>query len=152
MAIQTLVHKFHNFKSNVIMLNGFRLYGFGDEDGVTYSPDADIHSKTTSIDGQPLYSKQNNFDLQATITVHAKSKAHKRLWALLKAQNLAADNVDLVPYVWKHKDPTSGDLITCPQAIFMEYPEISKSRDLEMYEYTIDLPSALLTTALGVKN
>lgn len=142
-----LTHKFFNFKANIIMLGGFRLQGYGDEGGVEYEPGDDLHRKMNSADGQPVYSKVNNFDLQVTITVHEMSKAHKRMWQMLKNQMQQPTQLSPLPY--KHADPINGDLVRAKHAVFMETPTPDKAREAGEIEYVIDLPNALVDMQLA---
>jgi len=144
--------QFYNFRANAVMIGGARIRGFGEDGGIEYSFDSAIHEKMVSPDGQTVYSKQNNYDVQATITLHAQSTGHQWLWNLLQSQVFTTDNQGIVPIPFKHIDQTNGDLIICPNIVFMDFPEPNKGQNVSNVEYVIDLPNAAFTMQQGVKN
>ena len=141
------IPRFYNFKSNIILINGIRIAGFGDEGGVEYEFGDDIHRHVSTADGETVVSRVNDYRLIATITVKETSRGNAILMALLEEQR--ANELSLEPLPFVHIDPIQGDLVRSTHAVFLNWPEPSKGRDAGEREFQILLPYAAAKLVLG---
>lgn len=144
------IPKFYNFKSNIILINGIRIQGFGDEGGVEYEFADDAQRHTSGADGQVTVSRVNDYRMIATFTVKETSTGYTILSALMQDQLAVTDRLNPLPYV--HIDPVNGDLIRSSHAVFLTWPEPSKARDAGDREFQILLPNAAAEVIFGPRN
>jgi hypothetical protein len=141
------IRRFYNFKTNIILINGIRIAGFGDEGGIEYDYGDDIHRHVSTADGETVVSRVNDFRLTATITVKETSRGNAILMGLLQQQRLNELSLEPLPFV--HLDPILGDLVRSSHAVFLNFPEPSKGRDAGDREFQILLPHAAGDLILG---
>jgi hypothetical protein len=79
--------KTYDLDKVLIIINGIRLTGFGEDAAIAFEPQSNIGEHTVSADGQVTFSRNNDKRVLATITLRETSKAVRDLYALLLAQN-----------------------------------------------------------------
>lgn len=144
------VTQFYNFKTNSLLIGGFKIGGFGDEGGIEYEFPDDLHRHVSTADGQTVVSRVNDARVVATITLKETSSGYRRLAQLIQAQ--LANPLALLPLPYVHRDPINGDLITSSHVVFLNFPEPSKARDAGEREFEILLPYAAFDVKFGVNN
>jgi hypothetical protein len=144
------VTQFYNFKTNLLLIGGFKIGGFGDDGGIEYEFGDDIHRHVSTADGQTVVSRVNDARLIVTVTLKETSAGYRRLAQLLKQQ--LANPLGLAPLPFVHRDPINGDLVTSSHAVFLNHPSPSKARDAGEREFQILLPYAAFDVQFGSLN
>jgi len=77
------------------------------------------------------------------VTVMENSPAVEYLMGLRAAQQQAMREGRIIPpLAWGHRDPSVGDIITSPYAVFVTFPTITKARTIGTREFQLELPYA----------
>lgn len=142
------VSKLYSLPLNFVMVGGFRIEGFSEDEAVSYETEADAVEHLVSADGEVTVSTTNDERMVATITVMETSASCKRLDELRRAQRAAMKLgiLDEVPY--SHSDRVNGDLVR-GGGIFLSHGKPSKGKTAGTREFMILLPYATESTRLA---
>jgi hypothetical protein len=142
----------YDLRTVVCTIAGVALNGYGEDDAISFEWTEEIASRKASGDGQITYSRLNNRELVATVTLMATSKVIPLLMAAIEAQH--GDNTGipiplLAPMPFLLTDPILGDLVS-GECVFITRPAPSKSREVSEIEFQVSLPSPKI--GLGAAN
>lgn len=134
---------YYNFENNIITLNGRRLGVWAQDGGVSYAPQSDDVQSDVGADGIVHYSGLNDDRLRVTVTLMENSPSVAYLMQLREAQKQAMKQGRVIPTLaWGHRDPSVGDIIVSPYAVFVTFPTINKARTIGTREFQLELPYA----------
>lgn len=125
-----------------------RIDGYSDDGGITFDIEEDLGSLNIGADGLPVFSRNHNRLVTATLTLSEMSKTVKRLDALIKAQR-SQSPIEACPFFMR--DTINGDTISEEFAVFMNQPAPSKEAEAGSREFQIWLPNARDKILLGTE-
>lgn len=141
--------KTYDLSTVQLAIGGFPISGYGQDGAISIAPAADIGEVSTGADGESTFSRSNNKDGVATITVKESSRGYRHLAALLKAQEAA---VTIAPQPFFLIDPQNGDKISTPWSVFIQRPTVDKNRTASDRVFVLHLGGIYNTATLGVLN
>ena len=134
------------------ILGGVIVGGYGEEGGLEIAPAADgPFTASTGADDLTVFSKTNNTDSIATITVSEKAASYAGLGALMKVQANGLVPV-IVPLFFSLFDPSSGETVTSAYPVFVQRPTVTKGRVAGERIFVVHLPGAATSTLYAPLN
>lgn len=145
---QFQVAKLFSLPQNFLVVGGFRIRGFSEDEAISYETEADAIEHLVSADGEVTVSTTNDERLVATITVMETSESCKILDELRRSQRDQMKQGVLEEVEFSHSDRIVGDIVR-GGGIFLQYPKPSKSRTAGTREFMILLPYAAARSRLA---
>jgi hypothetical protein len=145
----SIIGKPYNLKACTLVIGGLPIGGFDEDGGVNHEQLSDIVEAVVGADGETVFSRVNNDDVVATITVLPQSLGYKRLATLLNAQQiLFRTGAPIVPLSYIFVDPSNGDSVTAAYVVFLNRPSMPKNRKVEGVEFRLHLVSPAQTNGI----
>jgi hypothetical protein len=117
--------------------------GYGAEGGMVFEQAAQVGEFTIGATGFGTFVVDNNNLVLCTITVQPHTQTYRLLATALEnqlAQMKATGQIAPLPFFMF--DPTNGDTVSEPFAVFTQRPNPSKVKALTDMEFQIGLPNA----------
>ena len=137
---------------NTVTIGGVLIGGYGEDGGIEYEYDSDQFEYVVGADGEVTVSAQNNFAMIVTVTLMETSKSISELEGLRRTQLAAAAIGPILPMPWLHIDRRQLDSVVEAQAVFLDRPAPSKTRNAGERQFRILLPYAAGTMLQGLGN
>lgn len=145
------IGKLHDLKSTFCIIGGIQIGGgYGADGGIVIEQSAPIGEITHGADGETVFSRNNNNDMSAVITVLTTSRAYRDLGLLMKTQELTP--FVLLPLPFLLRDQTNGDQVSAATCIFVERPNVEKGRTVSEATFRVHLPNASIGALYGINN
>lgn len=133
----------YNFGAVQCIVGGVALSNFGSDGSISFETGSQIVESEVSADGYVVYTANNDDRVQVTITLSEVSGAVPLLDSLMKAQVITMHSGGpIAPLAFFLQDPATGDAIESEYVIFLQEPNISKSKSVGTREFQIELPYA----------
>lgn len=116
-----------------------RIDGYTDDGGIEFDTNSDLGSMSIGNTGLPVFSRNHDELVMATITISEMSVVTRRLAALLDLQR---DQSPIEPCPFFLKDTINGDQIEDEYGVFMTLPTPDKSSEAGGREFQLALPNA----------
>lgn len=141
----------YDLKLVVCTVGGVPINNYGEDDAITFEWTSDLTARKSSADGQSTYSRLNDRELIATITLMATSKAISLLMGAIELQH--GDNVGIglpiiAPLPFVLIDPILGDSVL-GDCVLISRPTPNKAKEVGEIEFRISLPSPKISMGLA---
>lgn len=140
----------YDLKLVVCTVGGVAISNYGEDDAISFEWTGELASRKKSADGISTYSRLNDRELVATITLMATSRAIPLLMALIETQhgdNLGVPPPIMLPLPFVLIDPVLGDEVI-GECVFVGRPAPNKSNEAPELEFTLSLPSPKMSLGL----
>lgn len=128
-------------------------HGFSTDGGVTFEALEAPAEVIVGATGLVVIQLSSNACVLATVKLNPQSVSYRRMYELKVAQYAAMRTAfQIVPLNFLVVDPTNGDEIGDPNAVFIDHPMPSKEKALGEGEFVIALPNARDQLTLGLLN
>lgn len=142
--------RFYNFERVRVFVGGIRVGGYDDDGGIEFEFDEDINAPSVGADGEVTFSHNNNDMMVATITLKETSRSYRQLSDLIQVQTAAQrTGGGLAAVSFSLFDLETGDQVTEGQAVFLNRPSPSKSKQAGSREIRLGLPYAARDLQFG---
>jgi len=136
----------------MLLIGGVVVTGFGDGDVISFTHPEDLTEPTVGADGQTVFSKLANDDMECEIILLPTSKAYTLLYALLVAQHPPGIGVKILPLPFLCQDTINGETVSSAGAVFLNRPEVTMGKTVGERVFRMYLPKAGATFIANVGN
>ncbi|HSG98886.1 MAG TPA: hypothetical protein VLB27_02485 [candidate division Zixibacteria bacterium] len=128
-------------------------HGFSTEGGVSFEALEKPAEVVVGATGLVVIQLSSNACALATISLNPQSVSYRRMYELKEAQYAAMRSTFVIPPLnFLVVDPTNGDEIGDPNAVFIDHPMPSKQKALGEGQFVLALPNGRDQLTLGILN